>query len=75
MPGEEKDVQDMIDFINKKTGNSPKILAIESDLRSEGACKKLIEKHLSFHGGLDSLCAICLPVLRLHHTNHLDSAF
>ena len=56
-PSEKTDVEDMVDLIKRKTNNTRKIQTLQYDLRKEEACKDLIQKHLDFHGKLDTLYA------------------
>ncbi|OCH94753.1 NAD(P)-binding protein [Obba rivulosa] len=55
LPKEKEDAEETVKEINKKTDSARKIQLLEFDLRKEDACKQLIEKHLKFHGKLDSL--------------------
>ncbi|CDO73479.1 hypothetical protein BN946_scf185013.g114 [Trametes cinnabarina] len=52
---ERRDAEDMIETIKKRTNNARKINLVELDLTKEENCKKLVDKHLSFHGSLDAL--------------------
>lgn len=58
LPKEKEDAQEAVQEIKKKTNNARKIQLLELDLRKEEACKQLVEKHLKFHGKLDSLYVI-----------------
>ncbi|KAI8980752.1 NAD-P-binding protein [Trametes punicea] len=55
LPEEKQDAEEMVDLIKKKTNNSRKINVLEIDLRKEENCKRLVEKHLEFHGSLDAI--------------------
>ncbi|KAI0788676.1 NAD(P)-binding protein [Abortiporus biennis] len=53
---EHEDVKDIAKEIIEKTDNKSKMYISELDLRSEDACKKLVESHLHHFGGkLDAL--------------------
>ncbi|KAH9951037.1 hypothetical protein B0H21DRAFT_859908 [Amylocystis lapponica] len=52
---ERKDAKEFEKQLADKTKNQRKIQFLEIDLKKEDACKELVQKHLSFHGKLDSI--------------------
>ncbi|KAI0931844.1 hypothetical protein AcW2_000632 [Taiwanofungus camphoratus] len=52
---EKDDIESVRKEIAHKTKDACKLQLLELDLRKEEACKQLIEKHIGFHGKLDSL--------------------
>lgn len=68
LPEEEKDAKDVLSVILSKTKNARKVQLFGADLTNEEAARQLVEKHLSFHGHLDSLCV----ALQNAHICHLS---
>lgn len=55
---EEKDGQDVVDLIYKKTKGTRIVQRIPLDLRQESACKQLVDTHIKKFGSIDSLYVI-----------------
>ncbi|KZS93022.1 NAD(P)-binding protein [Sistotremastrum niveocremeum HHB9708] len=55
LPEEEKDGQDVVDLIYKKTKGTRVVQRISLDLQKEDACKQLVEFHLKKFESVDSL--------------------
>ncbi|KII93166.1 hypothetical protein PLICRDRAFT_99595 [Plicaturopsis crispa FD-325 SS-3] len=55
LPQEEHEARLVEDAVSKKTNGKRRVLLVSADLTDENASQPIIDKHLAFHGHLDTL--------------------
>ena len=73
LPAEQKDAEDVRDYVSKKTNGQRKINLCPGDLKSEQVCIDSVKNHMSTFGRLDVLVNNAAQQLENHDITTLDS--
>jgi len=73
LPSEQEDAEDVKAYVNEKTGGKRTVNLIAMDLKTESACKQVVDEHLKTFGRLDILVPNAAQQLENHDITTLPT--